>query len=242
MDTLNNLLNLGLNKKEAATYLAALELGPASISQLAARAQIKRPSLYHYLTSLINKGLVYQTAAGKRKQYATHEPNQLLSIMEQNRQGLALILPELTALYRASPKQPRVMLYEGKNNLIKVYNEIFSTTYNLYAVFSPAKFFKLFSHRENAAFFAKLKTNGGKLFNLAEQSDNFKEILKQGYRKGISQDKFLPASVKVAVDFLIAKKRVALVSLNNQTATIIEDEDVASAMTEMFKLVWSSIK
>ena len=32
MDTLNKLLNLGLNQKEAATYLAALELGPASIS------------------------------------------------------------------------------------------------------------------------------------------------------------------------------------------------------------------
>ena len=110
--------------------------------------------------------------------------------MEQNRQNLVSILPELTALHHASPKQPKVMFYEGKDSLIKIYNEIFSTTYNLYAVFSPAKYFKLFSHSDNAAFLAKLKSSGGKLFNLVEQDDNAKEILKPGYRKGISQDKF----------------------------------------------------
>ncbi len=79
--------------------MAVLELGTSPVSRLAIRAGIKRPTAYHYLESLINKGFVYQTTKGKRKLYGTHNPQKLLELMEQRNHQLVSLLPQLTSLY-----------------------------------------------------------------------------------------------------------------------------------------------
>src|SRR5690349_4778292 len=115
---------LGLKGKELALYLATLQLGPAPISKLATKAAVKRPTAYNHLDDLIAKGVVHQVVKGKRKLYATHPPEQLLDVLEQRRQQVVEQLPYLNSLYRATPKQPRVMYYEGKPALVRAYREL----------------------------------------------------------------------------------------------------------------------
>jgi len=57
MEILDQLQNLDLNPNEAKTFLAILEIGPASISDIAKRARIKRPTTYYLIEELIKKGL-----------------------------------------------------------------------------------------------------------------------------------------------------------------------------------------
>ncbi|MDP2917995.1 MAG: helix-turn-helix domain-containing protein, partial [bacterium] len=58
MLTQKQLTNLGLSDKEAACYLALLELGPSTVSEIAGLAKINRTTGYDILESLANYGLI----------------------------------------------------------------------------------------------------------------------------------------------------------------------------------------
>lgn len=231
---------LGLGGKELALYLATLQQGPAPISTLAAKAGVKRPTAYNHLNDLMAKGMVHQVVKGKRKLYATHPPEQLLDVLESRRQQLVSQLPYLNSLYRTTPKQPRVTYFEGKAALVRAYKELWSTSQTIYTAFSPERYFQVFTPEDNEEFYRLLKQNGGQINDLVEQSPKAEEFMKHAYRKGSGYAKMLPASTKLAVDFLATTKVVALVSLRNQTATVIEDSDIASAHVALFKLLWQT--
>jgi len=53
MNQLNEtLLQMGLNEKEAKVYLACLELGGATIAEIAEKSGVKRTSIYNFLEEL----------------------------------------------------------------------------------------------------------------------------------------------------------------------------------------------
>ncbi len=241
MKTTEQLQALGLTKNEISLYLATLQIGPAPISRLATKAGVKRPTAYNHLEALIAKGLVHQVVKGKRKLYATRPPEQLLEVLEQQRHQVAQALPYLNSLYQVTPKQPRVMFYEGKAALTRVYEEMFTTPQNMYAAFSPEQFFRVFTPEETEGFFNILKKNGGRLNDLVERSPKADEYVRHAYHKGVARTKLLPETMKLAVDFLATTKVVALISLRNQTAVVIEDPDIATAQVALFKLIWNSI-
>jgi len=56
MTDINKILrNLGLNEKEAKIYLACLELGSATVQEVAQKSSIKRTNIYNLLGSLKKK-------------------------------------------------------------------------------------------------------------------------------------------------------------------------------------------
>ena len=58
MEITEDLKTLGLNQKEASIFLASLELGPATISDIARRSNIKRTTVYNLIEPLLQKNLV----------------------------------------------------------------------------------------------------------------------------------------------------------------------------------------
>lgn len=78
-----NLLQLGLSKKEAMLYLLLLRNGPAPVSCLAKRLELKRVSLYSILESLELKGLISIQETEQGRRYLPHDPECLLDGLEK---------------------------------------------------------------------------------------------------------------------------------------------------------------
>jgi sugar-specific transcriptional regulator TrmB len=232
----------GLDKKEAAVYLAVLEIGPASISDIAKKATIKRPTTYHYIEGLAKRGLIYKTSRGKRTLYNADDPQKLATVLEEKKRNIEKLIPELQSLYLSAPKQPRIKFYEGKEGIMTVYEEIFNTTQIIYAVFSPEKFFEVFTKEEDKRFSEILKTAGGRIHNLLELSEKAKEFVKYDYYKGIERSKFLPEDIKFSTDILIAGDKVAMISFQNLTAVIIQNEEIADTLRVLLKFIWKIYK
>src|SRR3989338_1311155 len=102
----NQLKNLGLSDNEAKVYLAMLELGPATMLEISAKAGINRPTAYVQVEALKKLGLVSTQTKGKKQLFMAESPDQLESIMEskrteleQKKGELGKILPELLALF-----------------------------------------------------------------------------------------------------------------------------------------------
>lgn len=107
------LKSLNLTADEAAVYVAAMELGQASVQALAKKSGVKRTTVYHFLDDLIERGLLQETRKKKRNIYSAIHPKQLVALEEVRLRELENLIPSLLAVYNKSQTKPRVTFYEG---------------------------------------------------------------------------------------------------------------------------------
>lgn len=125
MNILGTLHNLGLSENQSKVYLACLQLGRASVLQIAQYSNLKRPSVYLLLDDLQNQGLVTKTQTHNKTKYQAESPTLLIKKLEQQHSLATSILPSLQALYNVDPEKPTIKIAEGINGVRSVYNTIF---------------------------------------------------------------------------------------------------------------------
>lgn len=115
-----DLERIGLTDKEAAVYLAALELGNASVKAIAAKATLNRPVTHIILESLTKRGLASAVKEGETTIYAAEHPKQIELILQQEQMMLAEkqailndVVPQLTSLFHRADSHPIVKIYLG---------------------------------------------------------------------------------------------------------------------------------
>ena len=204
MNKIKEKLNkLGLKEKEIIIYLVILSIGKGNISSIAKKAEIKRTSIYQHIEELLKKDFIYKTITKKRVYYSANNPKKIISYLEKEKRNLEYkkndietILPELKNIYSKSFKKPNIIFLEGKSGILEAYNEITNTWKDIYQIFSPKSFFKLFSFEENHELLMKLKNRDVKLYNFIEKSDKTKERLKKKEYNKFVKNKLLPNDLK----------------------------------------------
>ena len=126
------LQKLGLEPSEARVYLALLELGPATVSEITKKAEITRTLGYHILEKLGWYGLVDQVSGkGAKIIYSAEHPQRLLQHLKNKRNQSQRVLekaeeslPDLVALYKVADK-PTVRYQEGIAGIKSIFSETF---------------------------------------------------------------------------------------------------------------------
>ena len=118
------LINIGFSSKEAKVYLACLELGKNTVYNIAAKAGLKRPTVYLMLDNLMQKGLVGITKTKKAIYYTSVHPSKLLKNFQNKEKMLAESLIGLESLYNVKAKKPVIQTYEGLKSVESLYTEI----------------------------------------------------------------------------------------------------------------------
>lgn len=126
MPLVDDLRRIGLAPKEAAVYLALLQLGTASVQAIARRAGVVRPTTYVILEGLVRKGIVSKATGpdAKKMLFAAESPERLdryfaqqLRDVERRRTEAKQLVPELLSAYARGEERPRTRLFEGKEGL-----------------------------------------------------------------------------------------------------------------------------
>lgn len=140
---------VGLTGKEADLYLSALRLGPATVLSLAKSAKIHRTVVYKMLADLIDRSIFTTTIAGKRKLYVAVEPKQLLAHLKEREQLLRSHLPELAALANIGTKKPKILYFEGKEQIKELFRTGLAAHSKEMFSFFPSKYMaQIFGKRE----------------------------------------------------------------------------------------------
>ena len=71
---IHELSHVGLSDKEAAVYLAAMELGPAVVQDIAKKAEVNRATTYVMIESLASRGMMSTFVKGKKRYFAAEPP------------------------------------------------------------------------------------------------------------------------------------------------------------------------
>lgn len=246
------LKKLGLNDKEAAVYLACLQLGPSPAQQIARRAKVVRATTYVILASLMQRGLVTQYKQGKKTLFSSEPPQQLVRLLEkqieeiQSKQhDLSRILPELQVLMKTAGGRPSVRYFEGIEGLRAIRQEIvmytrpgdivynFTPTDHLNAIFPDDIEAQIYYH-QRAAKGVHSKT----LFTTG--SEKIKQILLSKPYTRLAERRFIsPAFFPSTSGMTIYHDRIAIGSFSGKLmGVVIESGPMADMMRRLFDLAW----
>ncbi len=132
MKTLTALTQYGLTDRQAHVYLACLEFGTASIQKISKRVQIARSSCEATLEQLILRGFVTSHKHKNVRKYSPEDPRNIIKIAEQKVDTLSQLLPNLTDLFLKNNIIRSVRMYEGKNGINSILEEILNEAKILY--------------------------------------------------------------------------------------------------------------
>jgi len=126
------LQNFGLSEKEAKVYLAALELGTATIQELSKKSCVNRATTYIQVESLIQRGLVSSTDRQKKSLFIAEKPQRLIEILtdkktkvEELENKFTGLMPDFEAIYNVHADRPRVRFLAGEVGLNFWRNEVY---------------------------------------------------------------------------------------------------------------------
>ncbi|MCD4704598.1 hypothetical protein K8R66_00815 [bacterium] len=240
MEMKETLQQFGLNNKEIKLYLASLSSGIASITQLSKKAGLKRPTTYLIIDELLKKNLLISIPKGKKTFYKAENPKKLIEKLEEKKKNMEKILPELKSIYITNSKRPKVRFYEGKDQITKMYEEMFRTE-ELWGMYSIKKLSKIYTQEENGHFFRILARQGGMIYDMAEDTKHAREYTKINYRKGCGETKFLPPKIQVPTDILVSKNKLSMISFKNLIGVVIEEENIVKTHQMLLQFIWNSI-
>lgn len=118
------LSSLNLSEKQARVYIAALELGQASMQDLARKSDVGRSSIYGFIEGLKQRQLIIETQKKRRRVYSATPPQQLIELERLHLQEIQELLPRLIAIDNRSRLRPQVTFYEGFDGMKNIFFNI----------------------------------------------------------------------------------------------------------------------
>ena len=131
----SKLTKFGLSEKESVVYLALLELGTSTVSEVAKKTSINRSTSYVLLESLSRKGLVSISERHAARFFTAVPPERFIYISEERvREGqelLALanaILPQMRSLHKGVGVKPKIQFFEGEQGIKSIYDDTLTSS------------------------------------------------------------------------------------------------------------------
>ncbi|MCB9359384.1 hypothetical protein H6503_05615 [Candidatus Woesearchaeota archaeon] len=112
MDT-KVLEDIGLSEREIRVYMTLLEEGPSSAGAILEKASIQNSVFHFCVNRLIEKGLVGYVKKGKIRIYNAAEPESFMVYLEEKKNAVEKLLPELKAKQSLVEEKRSVEMFEG---------------------------------------------------------------------------------------------------------------------------------
>jgi sugar-specific transcriptional regulator TrmB len=145
---IEKLVSIGMSPKEAILYLTALHEGTSSITHLAKKANLKRPTAYLIIDDLLKRNLLIEVPFGRLTHYQAADPIILAKEIELKRTITAHILPELKSLYKYGLTTKKIKIYKSNKNIIQKKIDIENTQNTKKGIFTASSFFFSFTKKK----------------------------------------------------------------------------------------------
>lgn len=235
--------NVGLSPKAARVYIAALELGEATVQDLAKRARVKRTTVYSLLAELIDFGALLRTKRGKKHYYLAEEPRALLKRSRERLGELEEALPALEERKHAIYRRPRVFFLYGPAGFKQAWDIILSSSEEEFLITTPAEGFLDFV-AEKYILDEIIKTKrklGLHSRQLITDSPYARKLVAKDLAEG-RVSKFLPSRYPLLFTEVVSAEFVVLIAprLDN-FIMVVESESFAKTRRNLFEILWDAL-
>ncbi|MCF7865496.1 MAG: hypothetical protein K9M11_03250 [Candidatus Pacebacteria bacterium] len=242
-----NLQSFGFSEKEVDVYIALLELGKGTVSEISRKAGINRTTGYDILGSLATKGVVNVSGKEPKQEYAAESPASITQYLKRIAAETAEhikkseeIIPELEVLH-ALKNRPKIRFYEGKEGLQHVYEDTLTSSEPIRAYATIDDMYKALPNYFPEYYKRRAKkgiTIRGIVPKTAAGIDRKK------YDKEEKREiAFVPADkYYFSPEINIYDNKVMIASWRENLGIIIESAEIADVMKKMYELAWTEAK
>ena len=241
----DELNRLGLDRKEARFYLAALELGQASVRLIADKAKISRTNAYDVMARLLVKGTVTQVergTAGSNKKFdvIAVDPSRLINLLEEQRSIAEGILPELRSIHHRSTVRPRVRLYEGLEGIRTVlYDTLNCRSKRLLGILSMRDLLEVPGRAETEEYIRQRIKAGISLRVLRSREKDVGDVWATSAAE-MREVRYTPPGMVFTMTTWIYDEKVAIVSSRRENfGMTIESEELARMQENLVSVLWT---
>lgn len=237
---IKSLTKFGLSEKEAKVYLANLELGDATASEISLKADLPRTLVYDILERLIDLGLASYSIQDKRKRFAASNPDELLRIVKEKETSVKEVLPQLKEISKLHGyKRPKVEIYEGKEGMKTMMDKILSANITEFHGYGSSRSsFEIIPafmeewHQRRIVKRIKMKV----LYNDTPET---RQKMKKKQSLKYSEARLMPIKLQAPNATVIFANKVVFQSWTEKPfAVIIEDELMAKNQKKYFDELW----
>ncbi len=263
MDFEQKLINLGMDVREAKSYIFLLKNKTATATEIAKTNKISRTLAYQITESMIQKNFITEIR-GNTKKYIPVSPEEVMNLLEKNLNNQKKILdeirPELVSLFKQNAKDI------SPSDFIQV-------LYTKASIISKIEVLEAYSEKEVLAFNKPPYVMNLNQSDTYKISDDFRSSQKRAVERGvkfksiyeIEKGDFKEFQNKIKIFesqgeevriienlpmkmFIFDSKTVALALRNkaeigvNFVTLIIDHADFAKAMESIFNIFWNLSK
>ncbi|MBS3074691.1 hypothetical protein J4447_04565 [Candidatus Pacearchaeota archaeon] len=136
---IQELVTYGLTDNEARVYLANLRCGSCKAQFIAKEAKLLRTTAYEVLKTLSEKGLISSVIKSGVKYFEAADPKKLIQILEEKKNKIKPLISELANIKETVKEKPGIQVYQGKEGLQTILDDIINNKPKEILTISSAK-------------------------------------------------------------------------------------------------------
>lgn len=226
----------GLENEELEAYKYLLSLRRGTVLELAKISGQKRTNLYRYLESLISKGMVSEVYEGKKHLYIAEPPDNLIRFINNQKDKLEEVLPELREMEKTALERPKIKFFEGLEGIRTLYDELLKERQEILAFAWPEKLLEAVKFHDQELVEKRVKYNIGArvIYPDTPLAHRRKTPLKEArYSKNIASFESV---------FMLSGNKVVLFSLKRWiTGVLIDNREIADGLRAFFDAFWEEL-
>jgi len=235
------------NHREAATYIECLQLGMASVQEIAKKMNSNRVTVHSSVEQLIKKGLLFETRKGKKRFIVAESPDVLFRILHRKSNELKLIendLENITKLLGSiqahDEKSFNVRVYEGATAFKKIKEEMLESKTEL-CIFTLDEIIEDKVDLPYLKEFFKRLGARGVHTRVISSDQEFNAVFKSKQEELLMQLRNFNFSLDSSASFYLWENNVAFKSIRDKrlVCTIIQNHDLSSFFHQViFENFW----
>lgn len=234
MDT-EILEDFGLSKGEIKVYLTLLEIGQTKVGAIIEKSKIASSAVHNSLNSLLEKGLISYIKKGKIKFYQAVPPNGLLDFLEEKKNKLKELLPEIESKQNLSQVKQEAEIFEGIKGITTMLNILIEGTkkgdeYLFFSVNIPEQ------NKEIQKFFINYD------IKRKDKELNVKGLAPKNLKPLFTKRKFLKmkyTEFPIPSNISICSDKIAFFSWNDKpVGYLLKSKQISNIFKDYFKKIW----
>ncbi|MEW5997017.1 MAG: helix-turn-helix domain-containing protein [Candidatus Micrarchaeota archaeon] len=246
MELFEGLTRLGFARNDARLYAALFQYGPLSAPRLSRELHMHRRNVYDALEKLAKRGLVRQIIKNRKRLFEVCPPSRIADAIKERQEELKeqVKLAESVAAEFARLKAPtllaRALIYEGKDGLKDVFDDILATGADYVVYGSPGMAPRIF--RSFIEDFTEERCRRRIRLSII-YSDAARKRGEEMAKKPFTKVRFMPERFCSPSETIVYGNKTAIVQwAPDFFAVVIESKETAHAQKGFFEQLWKMSK
>ena len=242
----NVLQEIGLSKNEARIYETLLAEGELTVGLIAEKSGIHRRNVYDSMSRLTGKGLVFEILEAKNTRYQATDPGKLSELLDEKRQKLDSVLPDLSSLYTHVPSPEALFLYRGVEGWKNFLTEVLRTKQELLLIAATDQIEDPRVEQFMKQYYAGIKRSKIPVRALYRHDTETSKGRVNGPLASLATYRILPKRYPISASMAIFGDRTVIFTDtvsresigNDTTITFIVNHSIADSMHLVFESLW----